>query len=209
MELNDKITSIKGIGEKTSEAFARLGIFTVDDLIHTYPRNYLTYNEPVDIKETVVGERQAVCGIISSYVDVRQVKSLKITSLTIKDSTGNMKLTWFNSPFLKNVFHKGETYVFVGTVKVKNNMRVMEMPEYYKLNVYESMRQEMQPVYPLTKGLTNKTFQKAVMSTRETIFSINDYLPCDVLKENCLMELTEAYENIHFHTNVLQFQHHT
>ena len=201
MELNDKITSIKGIGEKTSEAFARLGIFTVDDLIHTYPRNYLTYNEPVDIKETVVGERQAVCGIISSYVDVRQVKSLKITSLTIKDSTGNMKLTWFNSPFLKNVFHKGETYVFVGTVKVKNNMRVMEMPEYYKLNVYESMRQEMQPVYPLTKGLTNKTFQKAVMSTRETIFSINDYLPCDVLKENCLMELTEAYENIHFPMN--------
>ncbi len=201
MELRDNITSIKGIGEKTAAAFARLGIYTVDDLIHTYPRNYLTYGEPVDIKAAPIGERCAICGIITSFVDVRQVRSLKLTTMTVKDSTGSMKLTWFNSPFLRNVFHKGETYIFVGTVKVKNNMRVMEMPEYYKMPVYESMRQEMQPIYPLTQGLSNKTFQKAIMSTRETIFSINDYLPSEVLRENGLMDITEAYENIHFPMN--------
>ena len=201
MELRDNITTIKGIGDKTAASFAKLGIHTVDDLIHTYPRNYLTYGALVDIKDAVIGERCAVCAIISSYVDVRQVRSLKLTNMTVKDSTGSLKLTWFNSPFLKNVFHKGETYVFVGTVKVKNNMRVMEMPEYYKLPVYESMRQEMQPVYPLTKGLSNKTFQKAIMSTREAIYRIEDYLDTDILRENGLMEITEAYENVHFPMN--------
>lgn len=201
MQLTDNITTIKGIGEKTAASFARLGIHTVNDLIHTYPRNYLTYGEPIDIRDAAQGERCAVCAIISSYVDVRQVRSLKLTTMTVKDSTGSLKLTWFNSPFLKNVFHKGETYVFVGTVKIKNNMRVMEMPEYYKPGVYESMRQEMQPVYPLTKGLSNKTFQKAIMSTREAIYKIDDYIPEDVLRENELMEISEAYENIHFPMN--------
>ena len=201
MQLTDNITTIKGIGEKTAASFARLGIHTVNDLIHTYPRNYLTYGEPIDIRDAAQGERCAVCAIISSYVDVRQVRSLKLTTMTVKDSTGSLKLTWFNSPFLKNVFHKGETYVFVGTVKIKNNMRVMEMPEYYKPGVYESMRQEMQPVYPLTKGLSNKTFQKAIMSTRQAIYKIDDYIPEDVLRENELMEISEAYENIHFPMN--------
>lgn len=201
MKLTDSITTIKGIGEKTAAAFARLGIHTIDELLHTYPRNYLTYGEPVDIATASVGERHAVRAIVSSYVDVRQVRSLKLTSLTAKDSTGTLRLVWFNSPFLRNVFHKGDTCIFVGTVKIKNGMRVMEMPEYYRQNVYEGMRQEMQPVYPLTHGLSNKTFQKAIISTRELICRMEDYLPEDILHEYGLMELAEAYDNIHFPMN--------
>lgn len=201
MQLTDSVTSIKGIGEKTAAAFSRLGIYTIRDLLHTYPRNYLTYGEPVDIQTVPVGERRAVCATISSYVDVRQVRSLKLTNLTVQDGTGKLRMTWFNSPFLKNVFHKGDTYVFVGTVRMKNGSKVMEMPEYYKRAVYEGMRQEMQPVYPLTHGLSNKTFQKAIMSTRELICRMEDYIPEQVLREYGLMELSEAYENIHFPMN--------
>lgn len=201
MELLDNITTIKGIGDKTAASFARLGIHTVKDLISTYPRNYLTYGEPVDIKDTAVGERCAITAIISSGVYSRKVRSLNITTMTVKDSTGSVQITWFNSPFLQKVFHKGETYVFVGTIKVKNNMRILEMPEYYKPAVYEGMRQEMQPIYPLTQGLSNKTFQKAVINCRETIYKMEDYLPDTVRYDNSLMEITEAYENVHFPMN--------
>ena len=201
MKLNDNITSIKGIGEKTAAAFLRLGVNTVNDLIHMYPRNYLSYGELTDIKDTAPGERQSVCGLITTYIDTRKVRSLTLTNFTIKDSTGNIKVTFFNSPFLRNVFHKGDTYVFVGTVKIKNNMRVMEMPEYYKLQAYEGMRQEMQPVYSLTAGLSNKTIQKAISSVREMIFGLNDYISEDILREYGLMDISEAYENIHFPMN--------
>jgi len=201
MNLSDNITTIKGIGDKTAVLFSRLGVNTVHELIHMYPRNYLSYGEVIDIKDTTVGERHAVCGVISSYVDVRKVRSLTLTNFTIKDSTGNIKVTFFNSPFLRNVFHKGDTYVFVGTIKVKNNMRVMEMPEYYKMSVYEGMRQEMQPVYALTAGLSNKTIQKAILSVREVIFRLEDYIPDEVRRKYNLMEISEAYENIHFPMN--------
>lgn len=201
MLLSDGIASIKGIGEKTAAAFARLGVYTINDLIHTYPRNYLTYGEPVGIGDAAIGERHAVCAIITSYVAVRQVRSLKLTTMTVKDSSGTLRLTWYNSPFLKSVFHKGDTYIFVGTIKVKNNMRVMEMPEYYKPAVYRGMMQEMQPVYPLTHGLSNKTFQKAVVSARELIMQMEDYVPEDILMEYGLMEISEAYENVHFPMN--------
>ena len=201
MRKEDSIQTIKGIGEKTAESFARLGIFTIDDLLHTYPRNYLSYEEPVCIRDAAVGERHAIRAMITSYVTVKQVRSLKLTILTVSDGDMTMHMTWFNQPFLRNVFHKGDSYIFVGTVKVKNSMRVMEQAEYYKLPVYAGMQQEMQPVYPLTSGLSNKTFQKAIMATRELICQMDDYVPEEVRAEHSLMELSEAYENIHFPMN--------
>ena len=59
MELNDSIKTIKGIGDKTASAFARLGIETVNDLLLNYPRTYVTYEDPVDISDLQAGSRQS------------------------------------------------------------------------------------------------------------------------------------------------------
>ncbi len=201
MNLNDDITTIKGIGDKTAAAFKRIKVATVNDLIHTFPRNYLTYDEAVDIADTRLGERTAVMAVISSYVDTRTVRSLKLTNITVKDSTGTLKITWFNSPFLKNVLHKGDTYVFVGTIKIKNNMRVMDMPEYYRPEVYQGMRRVMQPVYPLTQGLSNKTVMKAIGSVRSLMGQIHDYMPDEIRSEYGLETLSAAYETVHYPEN--------
>lgn len=40
------VTSLKGIGDKTAGLFARLGVQTVEDLLHYYPRAYDTFREP-------------------------------------------------------------------------------------------------------------------------------------------------------------------
>ncbi|MCM1273005.1 MAG: ATP-dependent DNA helicase RecG [Clostridium sp.] len=201
MNFGDDIKTIKGVGDKTAAAFKRIGVDTVDDLVHTFPRNYLTYDEVIGIKEAKPNERVAVMAVISSYVDVRTVRSLKLTNISVKDSTGTLKITWFNSPYLKNVLHKGDTYVFVGTIKIKNNSRVMDMPEYYRPNVYEGMRQVMQPVYPLTQGLSNKTVMKTVAAVRPIISSIRDYIPEEIRETYDLMELCRAYDTVHYPMN--------
>ena len=46
-----KIHEIKGVGEKTEKLFAKLGIYTVGDLLRYYPRNYDVYEEAVSIAE--------------------------------------------------------------------------------------------------------------------------------------------------------------
>ena len=201
MKLTDSITCIKGIGDKTAVSFGKLGIVTVGQLIATYPRDYIFYDEIKSIEDAEEGERCSVCGIISSYVDVRKVRSLTLVNLSIKDPTGTMKITWFNQPYLRNVFHKGETYVFVGTVNKKNGSKLLTSPEYYTLGKYEEMRQELQPVYSLTSGLSNKTFQKAIGNCRDLIQSFADYLPEEIKLEYGLMDICEAYENIHFPMN--------
>ena len=51
MKLSDPVTSIKGVGEKTAGLMKKLGIETVEELLHAYPRNYDRYEPPVRVEE--------------------------------------------------------------------------------------------------------------------------------------------------------------
>lgn len=85
MELNDSIKTIKGIGDKTASAFARLGIETVNDLLLNYPRTYVTYEDPVDISDLQAGSRQSVRAVV-------------------KQPCGGQKSTWTDH---SNIVRKG------------------------------------------------------------------------------------------------------
>lgn len=198
MQLTDSITTVKGIGDKTAEKFHKLGIDTIKELILTYPRNYLSYEEPILLDRAEEGVRSAFLLKVVSSVTIKKVRQLTLVTLSARDGTGSIQITWFNSPFLRNVFHKGDSFVFVGTLKYRNNMRVMEMPEYYTEEKYRNMTGVMQPVYPLTAGLTNHSFQKAVGNVSELILSLDDYLPDFLIEKYHLMPKGEALSNMHF-----------
>ena len=65
-----KIHEIKGVGEKTEKLFAKLGIYTVGDLLRYYPRNYDVYEEAVPIAEVEDGRTVTVTGMIFGRVQV-------------------------------------------------------------------------------------------------------------------------------------------
>ena len=54
------IGDLKGIGEKTSLPFAKVGIHTVLDLLEYYPRDYEIYEEPVELTDIESGKKYAV-----------------------------------------------------------------------------------------------------------------------------------------------------
>lgn len=198
MNGDTNIQCLKGIGEKTYNGFKKLGVETVDSLITMYPRYYLTYEDPVLLSELTAGERAAVQVRITSDVNIRYVRGLKIVSCLGKDSSGTMTFTWFNMPYLKKQIHGGEDYIFVGTPVFKNGRLMMEHPEIFKEEDYSAKQQTLQPVYPLTSGITNKTVSKAVMQTEEYIKGIREYLPEQILKKYRPMDYSEAIWNVHF-----------
>ena len=151
MQINDRIDSLKGIGPKTAALFEKRNVFTIEDLIKFYPRNYLSYDEPVDILKAEMGKRVAIKASVQSYVDIKKVRSLRLVTCMVKDGTGSVKMVWYNSPFLKQVFHIGQTFIFVGSISVRNHQLQMEHPEYYTLQQYEKLISSLQPVYSLLR----------------------------------------------------------
>ena len=111
------VNRIKGVGEKTAALFGRINVFTVEDLIGHYPRDYETYDAPVSIREVSAGSVQAIYGQITAIPNVKKVRNLSILNAVLTDDNGDsIQLTFFNMPFLKKVLKPGGFYLFRGLV---------------------------------------------------------------------------------------------
>lgn len=193
------IRDIKGIGEKTEKLFHKLDIYTTDELINYYPRNYDVYQQPVYIRDIDNRAVVAISGTIVSTLQIKRVRNLQIISGYIKDGADDvMRVTWYNMPFLRNSLKPGYRVILRGRLNRKGGIMTLEQPEIFTSKQYVDKMDEMQPIYGLTAGLTNKTVQKAVKSVLDSGEYSGEYLPESIRKEYNLMEYEDAIMNIHF-----------
>ena len=193
------VREIKGIGEKTEKLLKRLKIETVEQLLHHYPRCYMTYPEPLWIADIRQGERCSIEAVISSPIHLKSTGRRKICTCLVADATGEFFLRWYNMPYLKNTLKQGEVWIFTGTPVFKDGRLMMEHPEYCKKETYKKQMETFQPVYPLTAGLSNKVLQKAQTAAFQ-MYQAQEYLPESVREYYHLEKEEQALKEIHFPT---------
>ncbi|MDE7212285.1 MAG: ATP-dependent DNA helicase RecG [Lachnospiraceae bacterium] len=198
MQQSDSVQSVKGIGEKTAQMLAKLEIFTVGDLLHHYPRDYEVYELPVPIANLREGSVMAIEAGIATFAEVKRMKGLTVVSCNAQDMSGTIRLTWFNQVYLKNVLKRGTHYIFRGRIVRKGAALVMDQPKIYKKEEYRVLLHVLQPIYPLTAGLTNRALQKAANQALCLLEAGEDYLPKRIVKQNKLISQKAALGEIHF-----------
>ncbi|RHO05865.1 ATP-dependent DNA helicase RecG [Clostridium sp. AM22-16AC] len=201
MANDQSIETLKGIGEKTAKLFEKVGIRTIDDLLHYYPKGYDTYGEPKAIGELSEDETSAVEGFLKSGATGVHINGLSIVQATISDMTGKLRLVWYHMPYLKNTLRPDSHFIFRGRVIRKKNGLTMEQPQMFKPEAYEELLSSMRPVYAQTKGLGNKTITSAVEQALAIRTLERDYLPASLRISNELAEYNFAIEHIHFPAN--------
>lgn len=198
MDENTPVIQIKGIGEKTRQLFAKIGIETAGELLRHYPRDYELYKEPVRIADAKPGEVCAVFGMVTGIPNLKKVRRLSILNVNISDSSGSMQLTFFNMDFLRKVLKPGGRYLFRGTVQTRGAAKIMEQPKLFGAGEYEKLTGQLMPRYSLTKGLTNQAVQKAVRQVLQKFSFEEEYYPSSLLEKYELPSLRESAEGIHF-----------
>lgn len=195
------LRTLKGVGEKTEKLFQKVGIYDTDDLLHYYPRNYDEYETPVDIAELKEGTVQAVSAAVCSGVYVNSVRGRQIISVNIADQSGKFPVVWFNLPYLKKTLRKGSWFVFRGRIVRKQGKLEMEHPEIFTPSAYEEILHNLQPIYGLTAGLSNKTVVKMVTQLLEDLPMQSEYLPEELRDRYGLADVNYALKTIHFPKN--------
>lgn len=195
------LRTLKGVGEKTEKLFQKVGIYDTDDLLHYYPRNYDEYETPVDIAELKEETVQAVSAAVCSGVYVNSVRGRQIISVNIADQSGKFPVVWFNLPYLKKTLRKGSWFVFRGRIVRKQGKLEMEHPEIFTPSAYEEILHNLQPIYGLTAGLSNKTVVKMVAQLLETLPMQSEYLPEELKERYRLADINYALKTIHFPKN--------
>lgn len=197
MNADTPIIQVKGIGEKTTALYAKLKIKTVGDLIHTFPRDYETYEYPVKISNIKSGETNAVYACVTGIPNEKKVRKLSILNVNVSDGTGLLKLTFFNMPFLKKTLKQGAYYVFRGTITLRGTGLVCEQPRIFSYEDYCGQCNVLLPRYSLTKGLSNQAFQKAVRNALFQYSFETEYLPVEWTSNYHLISEKDALLGIH------------
>lgn len=204
-----KLSSLKGIGQKTEQLFTKAGITDTSQLPYYYPRSYDIYKEPVLISEIDEDGIYTLYLSIASDVEVKPMKKLNITTVfAVDEQNERIKLTWFNMPFIKAALRRGYRYMIRGRVVRRGNLVSMEQPKLYTAAEYEQKLHYIQPIYPLVKGLTNNMVTKAV--TQYFAMQNNpeemEYLPKELIERYELKPLYEAIKHIHFPRGINEMQ---
>ena len=164
-----RIGEIKGVGEKTEALFGKLHITTTKELIQFFPRAYDHFEKEITLGEAVSGQLCSIQAVIMSHSFTnKRMKNISVQSFVAVDARGDkFRVTFFNMPYLKNTLKFGVKYVFRGSLQVKGQAYVMDHPKMYSPEEYDTLRDTLQPIYPLTKGLTNTTMRKSVKKALE------------------------------------------
>ncbi len=208
MNLDSPLDSLKGVGEKTKQLFAKVGIDTISDLLEYYPRTYEQYSEPRQIGGLTEGEVASVTGVLTAPIINRYYRGRCVSSVLCSDGRDDIQLLWYNMPYIKNSLRTGMLYVFRGRIKKKGRRLLIEQPAVFHMERYQELTVSLQPVYSLTKGLTVNMVQKAVRQVLNESLTekLSDYLPLKERERYHLLPYMEAVREMHFPKDVPSLQ---
>ena len=202
--MNDKtpLRELKGVGEKTEKLFQKIGITTAEELLRYYPRTYDIYEEPVEIASAEEDKTVSIRATIATGIYINQIRNLQVLTTTVTDASGRLPVAWFNAPYLRGTLKKGSVFILRGKIIRKKGRPQMEHPEIFTPAAYEEIIHSMQPVYGLTKGLSNKMITKLVHQILDTRPLHGEYLTEEIRERYQLADANYAIRTVHFPKNM-------
>lgn len=197
--LDSLITTIKGIKSTVANKFARLNVKTLHDLLYFFPRRYVDYSQRKFIAELEEDKEQTIIGTIWQ-ARVATFANRRGTEAIVGDGTGNIRVVWFNQPYLAKKFSTNAKVVISGIVYSFKGRKVFKSPEWEMFEEKELIHtSRLVPVYPLTQGLYPRQVRKW---TKEAIdgwvWQVTDFLPPEIKNRCQLLGLPEALAQVHY-----------
>ncbi len=190
-----QIQFVKGIGPKRAELFSKLGVFTDKDLLEFYPRDYEDWNTYTDIADLEIDKISIIKASLIKSVSEHRISGGKVLyKALVQDDSGTLGITFFNNPYIPRLLKADGCYYFRGKVSGRIGAKEMTSPEFFE----ESKFPGVNPIYPLTKGLSSKQINTSVKNCFSYLKDEKDFLSEEFLVENNLCSRRLALRCIHF-----------
>ncbi len=208
MNPDTSIQFIKGIGEARAKLFAKLGIFTVRDLLFHFPRSLEDRTLIKTISDLMDGETVCIRGSLAGEVKTYRGRGRKsVIQAKVSDGSQIMRISWFNAPYILQALKSGSEFTFYGRVEYKGNYFEMINPVTEVTSDANKKTGKILPIYPLTAGLTQNHIRNAAENAlKGTDFAFPDIIPEEICREHGFKSLKDSLFDLHLPQNYEDFE---
>lgn len=192
-----EVSTLKGVGENVAKKLAALGITTVDDLVWNFPRRYNDFSKISKIALLRPGPVTIQCKVTQAkgrYVR----RGMHITEAVASDSSGSVRLVWFNQPYRAKALKVGQEYFVSGNYELSRQRFAIMNPSAELVSDFPVSTARIVPIYRETKGLKSNAIRKILLQVREEIAGWPEILPEQIRERLKLLPRGKALETIHF-----------
>ncbi|HQB50917.1 MAG TPA: ATP-dependent DNA helicase RecG [bacterium] len=195
-----KISALPGVGPTLANKLAKLGIIKINQAINYYPFRYDDFSQQAKIEQLKLGDVVNFTGVVD-IIDTKRSprKRMYLTEAIINDGTGQLRLVWFNQPFLAKTIRAGDQLSVAGRVSQDALGLVITSPQYEKIYSDSAKTQHtsgLVPIYRTTSGITIKQLRAIIdQSLKSSV--IKDWLPSEIIEAKKLWPLSLAIKTIH------------
>lgn len=185
-----KLTELKGVGEKTLQKLAKLGINDERSLLDFLPKSYWDMTKEGDLSTAEHGEYILLKGELVRLTKVARVRAgLNFFRAELSAQNVNVKLVWFNAPYLRANLEEGQRYTVWGKISKKDGRTEIINPGFEPED--GDRLSGIVPIYA-TKGLIQQSVMRKI-----TADAVNKCAVEPLLESYDLMPLKDAYRYAH------------
>ena len=197
-ELGQSVNVLKGAGPQVCARLAKLGVFSVADLILDYPRDYddRTKTAPFAFWAREPRVHTTADVVAHAWMGYGRMRTLKVT---VRDETASAVLVCFNRPFLENQLPVGSRVVVTGKFGFRYGDIQSSSFEVEPLGPDHAALSGILPVYALTDGLNQGQVRRIMKAAiAENGSKVEEELPAALRGRKALMPKREALRAVHF-----------
>ncbi len=196
----DSITKLKGIGDKSKLYYEKLGIVSVFDLLNYFPRTYEINKGLTKLDEASLEEKLFFRVRVEKVGRLVRVKRLNFFTVIVSDDSGEMKVVFYNQPYLARSLQVGKILNLRGKLVKKKGEIVMISPNILSDDDMKILLDKpLIPVYKLTRKLSNKKLREKISLAFDYLDGeIKDFLPQSLKATYKLMDYLKAIKTVHF-----------
>lgn len=174
-----------------------LGVVTVEDLFHYFPRAYRDHTDTCTISELRTDQVNVVRGTLSGMFSRRTKTGKIMTVATLNDPTGKVEVMWFNQPHIQRLFRNGDEVLLTGKIKFSRAKISMMSPQYEVVRKKQLHTARLVPVYHERDKINSKWIREKIHPLLKGAQLLKDYMPGTIIEEQGLMSYGEAVRMVH------------
>jgi len=200
---NKPLQAVPGIGIKTANILSRMGLETIDDLLHHFPHRYLDLRNIKKIANVKEGDEVTVRGRVKNIKKRRGRRGTRVLTISLFDGSGYVNGIWYNQNYIADTLKMDTEVAFSGKVVWSYHQLQIQNPFFDIISEDADISDSIHtgrviPFHSVTKGISVTFMRRLIKKTLDIYGKLDDPLPQELLRKYRLPPKAVAVRNVHF-----------